>query len=422
MKRLLFLIYISVCAVAISLPARAQTPHPATKAAPADSAAESQRDSVVISLLTCSPGSLVYELYGHTALRVRTLSTGADWVFNYGTFSFRRPHFIWRFILGETDYELSVSPYAFFYEAYMREGRGIQEQRLNLTPEEERKLVDALSENLQPEKATYRYNFFYDNCTTRAIDMISQAVDGKITWPAAHPNTTFRGVVRKFAEKSPWNRFGQDLLLGAEADRPTTQRQQMFAPLYARDFLAEAVVTAPDGSRRKLASPAINLLPPAPAPDDAIPLTPLWTFGILLAFTVVLTLYEWKRKRYFWPYDVLLFIAQGAAGCIITLLFFASTHPTVGSNWLITFLNPLPLLWFPWFMKRAWAGRRSRAIYLQAAFCIVAFGACATGLQSYPPEALLILCTLALRCVAHITQTRRRRPQGSHQPSPISAQ
>ena len=33
--------------------------------------AEASTDSVVVSLLTCTPGSLVYELYGHTAIRVK---------------------------------------------------------------------------------------------------------------------------------------------------------------------------------------------------------------------------------------------------------------------------------------------------------------------------------------------------------------
>ena len=124
-------------------------------------------DSVAISLLTCSPGSLVYELYGHTALRVREVLPGrySDWVFNYGTFSFDQPHFVGRFVMGHTDYELSVVPYAIFYNFYAQEGRGITEQRLNLTRREAQALVNALSENLRPEHAVYRYNFFYDNCT-----------------------------------------------------------------------------------------------------------------------------------------------------------------------------------------------------------------------------------------------------------------
>ena len=120
---------------------------------------EAINDSVVVSLLTCTPGELVYELYGHTALRVREIGARqSDWVFNYGTFTFHQPHFMWRFMLGQTDYELGVVPYTLFYDAYVREGRGIDEQVLNLTPNEARRLMDALAKNLEPENATYRYN------------------------------------------------------------------------------------------------------------------------------------------------------------------------------------------------------------------------------------------------------------------------
>ena len=146
--------------------------------------ADRQQDSVCVSLLTVTPGKMVYELYGHTAIRVREVMPGrlSDWVFNYGTFSFAQPHFVWRFVKGETDYELGVVPYALFYDTYVKEGRGIDELPLNLSPAESRRLVDALSRNLLPENATYRYNFFYDNCTTRAIGMIANAIEGKIVW------------------------------------------------------------------------------------------------------------------------------------------------------------------------------------------------------------------------------------------------
>ena len=68
-------------------------------------------DSMQISLLTCGPGSEVYELYGHTALRVRHEKTGADWVFNYGIFDFNAPHFTWRFMLGKADYMMGAVSY-----------------------------------------------------------------------------------------------------------------------------------------------------------------------------------------------------------------------------------------------------------------------------------------------------------------------
>ena len=63
------------------------------------------------SVLTCSPGSEAYSLYGHTGLRYCDEEKGIDIVFNYGYFDFDSPNFAWRFILGETDYMVGVFDY-----------------------------------------------------------------------------------------------------------------------------------------------------------------------------------------------------------------------------------------------------------------------------------------------------------------------
>ena len=371
-------------------------------------------DSLQISLLTCSPGKLVYELYGHYAIRVHDITPGrsSDWVFNYGMFSFRQPRFIWRFMLGETDYMLGVYPYTLFYEEYTREGRGIEEQQLNLTPEEKQKLVDALSENVRPENATYRYNFFYDNCTTRALRMVEQAVDGTIVWPKADDGKTLRDIVHEFSAVSPWNKFGQDLLLGAEADRPADTHMQMFAPVYAHRFAEKAMIKGHDGSERHLVKSEFTLLPAQPVGlEGAFPVTPIWVFGILLALTFAITLAEERKGKYYWGFDVVLFLAQGLAGCIISFLFFFSHHPAVGSNWLVALFNPLPLIFFPWFMKAAVAHRKSWGMTVQTPMLAVALMAGCLGLQVYPVEVYLIIFTLLLRVFAHVRMVKAAQKQ-----------
>lgn len=56
---------------------------------------ESGKDSVsdgrelTVSLITCAPGRDVYELCGHSALRIR--GEGMDSVWNYGLFDFSAP-------------------------------------------------------------------------------------------------------------------------------------------------------------------------------------------------------------------------------------------------------------------------------------------------------------------------------------------
>ncbi len=372
----------------------------------ADSKQHAESDSLSISLLTCSPGTAVYELYGHTALRVKR-GRADDWVFNYGTFSFRQPHFVWRFVLGQTDYSLSVTPYPLFYDAYAREGRAITEQRLNLTPAEARRLELFLGKNLEPDNATYRYNFFYDNCTTRAVDAITRAVDGKVEWPAADSTKTLRRIVRHYSAASPWDMFGQDMLLGSEADKPAGVREQMFAPLYAQQFAAQAVIKGSDGSTRPLAGPVVTLLAEGAASPSPSPVTPELLFSVLTGAVVLATLWEVKRRAALWWLDALLLFAQGLAGCIVALLFFFSAHPAVGSNWLVAVFNPLPLLYFPWFMKQASQGRPVYGMYAQAVMLAVCLVAGVAGLQVYPVEMYLILGTLSLRCAVVLVRMCR---------------
>ena len=47
-----------------------------------------------------------------------------------------------------------------------------------------------------------------------------------------------------------------------------------------------------------------------------------------------------------------MYAVQGIAGCIIAFLFFVSSHPTVGSNWLLVLFNPLPLFYLPFMIYR----------------------------------------------------------------------
>ena len=63
-------------------------------------------DSIRLSLLTCAPGTEIYALFGHSAIRYEHPALQRDWVFNYGMFSFSEPNFVMRFVKGETDEEL----------------------------------------------------------------------------------------------------------------------------------------------------------------------------------------------------------------------------------------------------------------------------------------------------------------------------
>ena len=198
----------------------------------ATAGAQSMRnpDSIQISLLTCSPGKEVWAQYGHTAIRYYDKESGEDLAINYGIFSLDQTYFIPRFVLGMTDYRMGVQPMDMFLAQYSYEGRGVVEQVLNLSAEDKEVIYKALQENMKPENVVYRYNYFFDNCTTRARDMLVNHLHGKVVYPPAEEDATFRSMIHKWNNKYEWSQFGEDLLLGVDADRKTTKAEQQFLP------------------------------------------------------------------------------------------------------------------------------------------------------------------------------------------------
>ena len=354
-------------------------------------------DSVEFSLLTCQPHDEVYSLYGHTAIRYHELRPGGlDWAFNYGVFDFKKPHFVARFVFGLTDYELGAYPYKYFVKEYRRFGSMVTEQVLNLTDEEKMTLHDALAINLRPENKIYRYNYFYNNCTTKARDIIESCINGKVEYAGREDYTpSYRDMVHSMTRNNPWSRFGNDLLLGIKADWKTDLRQQEFLPgnlLY--DFDHAQIYSngsyRPLIKERRIAVPAgVQII------ESGFPLTPLACAAILLAVGIVIFFFEWRKKRVFVLWDVLLMMTTGTIGIVLTLMLF-SQHPTVSLNLQIILCNPLPWL-FLWPVIR---GRETRywkiTAILAVLFLIGSFFQCyAEGIH------VLALCLL-MQCYANM--------------------
>lgn len=361
-----------------------------------------QQDSLQISLLTCSPGTEIYSLFGHTALRVQNFSRNLDVVFNYGMFSFNTPHFIYRFIKGETDYQLGVIPYVYFEAEYAERGSSVYQQVLNLSAEEKQTLLHLLTENYLPENRTYRYNYFYDNCTTRARDQIERCIKGTVVYPDSFPNRSFRSIVHEFTVGAAWDELGIDLCLGAEADTPIDKRQQMFSPFYMKEYASDAYIIGDNGQKRPLVLKEEKVVDVAPAEIHSSFLSPLWCATFLLAISVLIGWWQWRRNKICWIWELLLFGAQGIAGCIIAFLFFFSVHPTVGSNWLLILFNPIPLLYLPFMVYFSVTRRKDwyhvvNMVYLT--LFIVIFPLC---LQEFNLTVLPLALSLLVTSASHV--------------------
>lgn len=366
-------------------------------------------DSIRISLLTCSPGSEIYSLFGHTAIRVEVPSQKIDWVYNYGMFSFHTPNFIYRFVKGETDYQLGIMPYSYFEMEYDERGSYVVQQELNLLPEEKENLITILQENYLPQNRIYRYNYFYDNCTTRARDKIEECIDGKVVYPVSREAVTFRQIVHRFTKDFPWSEFGIDLCLGSEADKAIDLRAQMFSPFVTMHAVDSAVIKNPDGSVRQLVKNTSRIVDPIPHPHEKeFPLSPMACALIILALSLCISVLELRYRFATWWFDMILFGVQGLAGCIIAFLFFFSIHPTVGSNYLLIILNPIPLIYLPWMIYKS-IKRKKDSYHIGNIAVLTLF---IVFWWLIPQKITLVILPLALsllvRSIARIIVTRKR--------------
>jgi len=359
-------------------------------------------DSVEVSLLTCQPHDEIYSLYGHTALRWNDLhQDNADIAFNWGVFDFHKPHFVARFVFGLTDYELGGFPYQSFQMEYRRFGSMVTEQVLNLTAEEKQKLHQALAENLQEQNRIYRYNYFYNNCTTKTRDIIEKCINGKVQYTEREDYApSFREIIHEMTIHNPWARFGNDILLGIKADKTTTRQEQEFLPnnlMYDFDHaqIYSNGVYRPMVKERRIGVPAgIRTV------QKGFPASPVLCWCIILFIGLILFATEWKRKLAFLLWDLLLMITVGTIGIVLTLMLF-SQHPTVSLNLQIILFNPLP--WF--FLWHVIKGRGRRFWQCTAVLAILFL--LGGLLQTYAEGIQCLACCLLLQCYIHLVRIRQ---------------
>lgn len=363
--------------------------------------AQMTADSLEFSLLTCDPHSKIYSLYGHTAIKMYDKQKRMSFFINYGVFDFASENFILRFIFGLTDYELGIFSERDFMAEYQSRGSGVTEQKLNLTPQEKMRIFHALMENNREENRFYRYNYFYDNCTTRARDLIVNHLDGAVVYsPSKREGMSYRDAVHEYNEDYPWARFGNDILLGVKADKHLTQAELQFLPFNLFDDFAGAEIVEADGSRRRLVADTRQLLSPGMQfIEEDFPLRPRSCALLLLALTLLITGIELYSKKVAWVYDLLLMTASGLAGLVLTAMIF-SQHPTVSLNLQILLLNPLPLLMAYPALKRL--RRHQSHWWWKVNVVLIALFFAGSLIQSYAEGMLILACSLLLRSLVKV--------------------
>ena len=348
-------------------------------------------DRIQISLLTCSPGKEVWAQYGHTAIRYYDKESGEDLAINYGIFSLDQTYFIPRFVLGMTDYRMGVQPMDMFLAQYSYEGRGVVEQVLNLSAEDKEVIYKALQENMKPENVVYRYNYFFDNCTTRARDMLVNHLHGKVVYPPAEEDATFRSMIHKWNDKYEWSQFGEGLLLGVNADRKTTKSEQQFLPENLRSDFDKARYNG----KPLVKETNVLLDAETEVAEPVFPLSPLSVALIFAVISLVMMLFSYRRQQVYWAWDLALMLTSGLMGIIFFVMIF-SQHPCVSLNFILLFFNPLPLFFLYSTIKK------KKVIWWKIWGVLIILGLFGSLFQEIPLPILIVASFLLLHCIVHL--------------------
>lgn len=316
-------------------------------------------ENIQVSLLTVEPRpNAVYTIFGHTALRISDQEQNIDIVLNWGMFSFDEPNFIYRFLIGETDYYLGTSPYNYFIYGYSMGNSSVTEQILNIPEEKKKELIRIIEKNLLPENVEYRYNFLFDNCTSRVRDIIEEVVgnSGKfqLVYPEQEKPITFRELIHEYTAPYPWLEFGIDLLIGNGADSLVCMRNELWLPEKLQKAYDHSFYTDNDGNKQNLVISSKSLLQSKPEKKTSLGILNSPTImGFILFFIISGIIFAaYKMKRRFRIPLALLFLFFGVGGCIVAITGFVSTHPCTWPNWNIAWINPLLLIGFAGFFSK----------------------------------------------------------------------
>ncbi len=322
-----------------------------------------------ISVLTCGPGEELYSTFGHSAIRVQDPTLGIDQVYNYGTFDFNTPNFYLKFTRGKLLYALSTQSFPRFLYSYQLENRWVKEQLLDLSIAQKQELFRFLRTNNLPENRFYKYDFFFDNCSSRIRDGFNDIFKEDLQFNEDHlkEQYTFRELIHQNLITNSWSSFGIDLALGAVIDRKATQSEHMFLPFYVLQQLENSTL-----SGKPLVMRERTILESQKISSGVYFLaSPLFWFLLFLLFVLTITFIDFKnglRNRFL---DLFLFSITGIAGFIILLLWFATDHSATASNFNVLWLFPTNLV-VAYFMMRkkqapAWMDK-----YLL--FCLIGLG------------------------------------------------
>ena len=337
-------------------------------------------DSLRVSLLTMGPGREIFERFGHNAIRVQNLRTGMDSSYNWGVFDFAQPHFLMKFLTGDTEYSMEGYPTTPMVTWYRKDHRAVWEQDLALSAAEKDSLWRFIQWNGREENKYYRYDYYLDNCSTRVRDVIDRAMGGRLQ-PAATNHghgVSFRSETLRLAAAFPVLNLGMDFALGPRADSTLTAWQEMFIPMRMQDFLRGVRVPDADGRVGPLVTGERQLVVDSTYAERAQAPSLVWpalAAGIVLGLLILsIATMSTTLPAARWGFLVLGGGWQALAGLVgpfVLVLGLFTKHMYMSQNLNLLLATPVSLALAVIGPLALWRGARLPAARALAVFTVV---------------------------------------------------
>jgi len=335
-------------------------------------------------LVTVGPGSDDLSLYGHSALCITADGATDGRCYDFGVPAGDKDPdaLVWDTVRGRPRFLPITVERSVLVATFEEQERSLWVQDLPLDDAQTADLRARL-EAAVDARTPYVYHPYYDNCTTRARDVLDAVTAGKLhdgaDGPAAGPR--FRARSEQGFSGRMFELAGLALFLGARADRQPTAWEAMFLPVGLRDAVAARLGAQP----KQIYERREAVIPTSPQAGRV----GLVVLGALLAGALAFAGRKGPRA---------LRVAMASTGLVLGLLGL-----TVDVVWLLTRIpefagNWVALVLLPTDAALAFASPRLLLRYLAVRLGMLALLAAlsATGIVAQPLVAVCVFAALPL--------------------------
>ena len=286
-----------------------------------------------ISIVTAGPGSVLYEAFGHSAIRIKDPVLQLDLIYNYGIFDFNTPDFYTNFTKGNLLYKLARYDFKYFLASYKKDKRWVKQQVLNLNQQQKQAFLIYLENNAKPENATYFYDPYFNNCATILRDITSTILKDKVIFSDNNidKNLSFRQLMDKEIPWNTWGSFGINFILGSKLDTKPDFKQYMYLPDYVYSIFKNSTLFVKNQPESLVKREDI-LLDYKELEQKVSIFSPFLIFSIISFIGIFFTYTDYRKKKRTKWLDFTLLFATGILGIVVVFLWFFSDHSTTPNN------------------------------------------------------------------------------------------